>query len=96
MTRMPWVDFTGDMGANAAEKLSGAAVFVHPDHPNFPPEWMTRHYGVLAAGWPGVKPQTITPGKTVTCKYRIWVHRGTPNADEIQDAYNAYRQDQAR
>ena len=40
MTRLPWADFTGDF---AKGRLSGATVFVHPDHPNFPPEWMTRH-----------------------------------------------------
>ena len=87
MAKLPWADLSGDLGG---ERISGAAVFVHPKHPDFPPEWMTREYGVLAVGWPGVKAQTIEPGKTVTCRYRIWVHGGNPEAAEIQKAYDAF------
>jgi len=34
VTKLPWADFSGDLNRNAAG-LSGAAVFVHPDHPDF-------------------------------------------------------------
>ena len=87
MTTLPWSDLSGDLSPN---RISGAAVFVHPKHPDFPPEWMTRDYGVLAVGWPGVKAQTVEPGQTVTCRYRIWLHRGNPEAAEIQKAYDAF------
>ncbi len=93
MTKLPWADFSGDF---AAGRLSGAAVFVHPEHPDFPPEWMTREYGVLAVGWPGVKEKTLEPGRTVTCRYRIWIHRGNPKAAEIQKAYDAFAASGAR
>lgn len=89
MTKLPWADFVGDF--NKGGRLSGAAVFVHPSHPDYPPTWMTREYGVLAVGWPGVTPQTIVPGKSVICQYRIWIHRGTPEAAVIQQAYEDYR-----
>jgi hypothetical protein len=87
MAKLPWADFSGDF---AAGRLSGAAVFVHPQHPNFPPEWMTREYGVLAVGWPGVNAQTFPADKTFSCRYRIWLHRGTPPAEEIQKVCDAY------
>ncbi len=48
MTRLPWADLTADFGAG---KPSGAAIFVVPSHPDFPPMWLTRHYGVLCLGW---------------------------------------------
>ncbi|HEY2930245.1 MAG TPA: DUF6807 family protein [Acidobacteriota bacterium] len=89
VTRLPWADLSGDL--KGANKLSGMAVFVDPAHPDYPPTWMTRHYGMLAVGWPGVTPQTFPPGKSVSCRYRIWIHRGAPEAAEIQRAYDAYR-----
>lgn len=89
VTRLPWADLSGDL--NGTNKLSGAAVFVHPEHPDHPPTWMTRHYGMLAVGWPGVTPQTFPPGKSVSCRYRIWIHRGALEAAEIQSAYEEYR-----
>lgn len=89
--QLPWADLSGNLGAKG---LSGAAIFVHPKHPDFPPEWMTREYGVLAVGWPGVKARTLEPGQTVTCRYRIWVHRGNPDVSEIQKAYELLRSSQ--
>jgi hypothetical protein len=35
---------------------------------------MTRAYGLLAVGWPGVKPQTMDGGKSMTCGYGLWIH----------------------
>lgn len=89
VTKLPWADLSGDLNRNAAGP-SGAAVFVHPDHPDFPPTWMTRHYGLLAVGWPGVMPQTFPSGKPSACRYRLWIHRGAPEAAEIQKAYETY------
>jgi len=90
VTKLPWADLASDLSKSTGG-LSGAAIFVHPDHPDFPPTWMTRHYGVLAVGWPGVTPQTFPAGKPFSCRYRIWIHRGAPEAAEIQKAYQAYR-----
>jgi hypothetical protein len=88
ITKLPWADLSAQF--DRAPAPSGAAVFVHPSHPDFPPEWMTREYGLLAVGWPGVTPKTL-PGKPVTCRYRLWIHRGTPNVAAIQQAYDDYR-----
>ena len=85
VTKLPWADFTGDF--QGAKDVSGAAIFVHPQHPDFPPTWMTRHYGLVSIGWPGVEPQTFPAGHTITCQYRVWIHRGSKTAAEIQAAY---------
>ncbi|MCU0781700.1 MAG: PmoA family protein [Akkermansiaceae bacterium] len=89
MTNLPWADLTRLW--NAEKKTSGAALFVHPSHPDFPPQWLTRHYGVLCLGWPGVKPATFPPGKAIRCRYRVWIHRDQVSAERVARAYEEYR-----
>jgi hypothetical protein len=86
--KLPWADLSGKFSGAAGG--SGTAIFVSPRHPDFPPEWMTREYGLLAVGWPGVKQKTLLPQKTVACRYRLWIHHGTPDAAEIQKVYETY------
>jgi hypothetical protein len=88
ITHLPWADLVGQF--RDAPGPSGAAVFIKPDHPDFPPEWMTREYGLLAVGWPGVKSKTLEPGQSIAVNYRLWIHRGNPEAAEIQSAYDAF------
>jgi hypothetical protein len=89
VTRLEWADLTAKWPG--ARGQSGAAVFVHKSHPDYPPTWLTRHYGCLCVGWPGVAPgKPLEPGKPVICRYRVWVHRGQPDARAIQAAYDSY------
>ena len=89
MTNLPWADLTRLW--DAEKKTSGAAIFVHPSHPDFPPQWLTRHYGVLCLGWPGVKPATFQRDEVICCRYRVWIHRGPVTADRLAQAYEEYR-----
>jgi hypothetical protein len=89
VTKLPWADLSAKF--KGAPGPSGMAVFVDPSHPNAPLEWMTRDYGLLAVGWPGVSSITLEPGKTVTCRYRVWVHRGAASVEELAEQYEAYR-----
>src|SRR5438034_8013655 len=75
--------------SDAPPDLGFSGVFVHPEHPDFPLTWMTRHYGLLAVGRPGVTPKTFPADKPVTCRYRLLFHRGALQAAEIQKAYEA-------
>lgn len=88
-TRLEWADFTSRM--LDARVRSGAAVMVSPKHPDFPPTWLTRHYGPLCVGWPGVKPKVLEPGAPVRLSYRLWIHKETPGVDALREAYGAYR-----
>ncbi len=90
ITRLPWADLSARFAGR--EQSSGAAIFVAPDHPDFPPEWLTQHYGVLCLGWPGVKPKTFQPDETIRCRYRVWIHRGVPDVEKVKQAYRAYEQ----
>jgi hypothetical protein len=69
---------------------SGAAIFIDPAHPDYPPEWLTRHYGVLCVGWPGVDGKTFPAAKPIRCRYRVWIHRGNVEADALKKAYADY------
>jgi hypothetical protein len=89
VTRLPWADLSGDLGEKA-DSLSGIAILVHPKHPDHPPEWMARHYGMLAVGWPGVKERTLAPNESVTLRYRLWIHRAVREAADVQKAHDAY------
>jgi hypothetical protein len=88
ITRLPWADLSAKF--EGAKDTSGAALFVDPHHPGFPPEWMTRAYGLLAVGWPGVKSQTLESGKPATCNYGLWIHRGRVDAAKIQSIYDDF------
>lgn len=88
-TQLPWADLTARF-ENRAEP-SGAAIFVAPDHPDFPPEWLTRHYGVLCLGWPGINSRTFQPGESIRCRYRLFIHRGSPDVDMIAREFAAWQ-----
>jgi hypothetical protein len=90
ITRLLWADFSARFGGRI--QASGAAILVPPDHPDFPPEWMTRHYGLLCVGWPGVQPKTLPPRETIRCRYRLWIHRGAATVVSVSQAYRAYEQ----
>jgi len=88
MTRLPWADLSAQF--EGVRQPGGAAIFVPKTHPDFPPMWLTRHYGVLCLGWPGTTPHTLEPGKPVTLEYRVWVHRGAADGERLKKAYDEY------
>lgn len=94
ITRLPWADLTASFAKTPGGKETvrgGAAIFVSPDHPDYPPTWLTRHYGVLCVGWPGVESKTFPAGKPFTLSYRIWIHKGDADAKRLDAAYKEYR-----
>ncbi|HEY5912621.1 MAG TPA: DUF6807 family protein [Verrucomicrobiae bacterium] len=88
MTRLPWADLSAEFAG--AKQASGAAIFVAPSHPDFPPMWLTRHYGVLCLGWPGVDARTFEPDKTIRLQYRVWIHRAAADAGRLKQAFSVY------
>lgn len=88
MARLAWADLAGRFGG--IPQPSGAAIFVHPSHPNYPPTWLTRHYGVLCVGWPGVEPMTFPPGQPIRCRYRVLVHGRALSLEGLRGAYQDF------
>ena len=87
-TPLPWADLTTTF--DDASIPSGAAIFVPRDHPNYPPTWLARHYGVMGVGWPGVKGKTFEPNKPFFLHYRIWIHKTAGELDRLKQGYDVY------
>lgn len=87
-TKLEWADFTSKFAG--ASGRSGAAIFVPNSHPDFPPSWLTRYYGAMCVGWPGVKDKTFEPGKPIRLSYRLWIHKGPADVDQLKRAYREY------
>lgn len=88
LERFPWADLSARFAGR--EEPSGIAIFIHSANPGFPSGWTLRPYGFLGPCWPGLEPHTLRPGKPVTLKYRLWVHRGDAAAGKVAEAYQAY------
>lgn len=95
-TRFEWVDLMWkptETSSRGKIQGGGAALFVSPDHPDYPPTWLARHYGALCIGYPGVKGKTFEPGVPFTLRYRVLVHSKTFDAKSIQDHYETYKKE---
>ena len=93
--KLRWADYTSLFGGKDPQKgetnsLSGAAIFLAPDFPDFPPTWLTRYYGPLCVGFPGVVAQRFEAGKPVEMNARIWIHEGLPSTEVLTRAYEDY------
>ncbi len=96
-----WADYTSRFGAvdsetGKADALSGAAIFLSPDFPDFPPTWLTRYYGPLCVGFPGVVAQRFEPGHDIVMKARIWEHKGLVPCEILQKAFDAWAASEAK
>lgn len=79
--------------ASMASADQGLTIFVHPDHPDFPPSWLIRnsYAGILNVSWPGLEPATLAPGQSVTLRYRLLIHPAGLARDALEKAYRDYR-----
>ncbi|MDO4583844.1 MAG: PmoA family protein [Planctomycetia bacterium] len=102
---LKWVDVCGNFAQsengiapeNATEMAppSGAAIFIPTDHPGdpqkgWPPTWLTRFYGMMAVGWPGVEGKTFAPGEVIHLRYRVWIHDGNISWERLNQRYEDY------
>lgn len=87
-TRLAWADLTKQF--TGVPTPSGAAVMISPHHPDYPPMWLTRHYGPLCVGYPGIESKTFTPEKPLLASYRIWIHKTPADLARLKEAYRAY------
>jgi hypothetical protein len=86
-TRLAWADLTYPF---LKGKPSGAAIFISKDHPDYPPTWLTRHYGPMCVGYPGVAGKTFPPGQPIRLNYRLWIHADAPSPEVLKRVYADY------
>ena len=91
-----WCDYSGPVN----EKTVGIAIFDHPKNPRHPTTWHVRDYGLFAANPFGLhdfekKPAgtgdlTIPAGKSITFRYRIYLHEGDEVEGKVAERYREY------
>lgn len=91
-----WCDYSGPVEG----KTMGVAIFDHPNNPRHPTWWHVRDYGLFAANPFGVhdfekKPQgtgdlKTDAGKSVTFKYRFYIHEGDEKQGKVAERYAEY------
>ncbi len=94
--RAAWCDYSGPVEG----KTVGIAIFDHPTNPKSPTWWHVREYGLFAANPFGVhdfekQPKgtgdiTIPAGKSITFKYRFYIHEGEEVAGKVAERYADY------
>jgi hypothetical protein len=73
MVKHHWAElegvFEGHRGGMRVEDMAG--------NPNFPNGWCLRHYGYVAANYPGLETITLMRGKPLVLTYRVTVFSAT-------------------
>ena len=95
ITHLPWADMTAFFPKDCepitnSTLRSGATVMVDPAHTDYPPTWLTRHYGILCVGWPGVESKTFPAGEPFSLSYRVRIHKGTLDVKQLDTSYEDY------
>lgn len=101
--RAAWCDYYGPVDG----KIVGAAIFDHPQNPRHPTWWHVRDYGLFAANpfgkhdFESLPDKTagnlvIPAGKSVTFRYRIYLHEGDENQGKVADRYAEYTRTTAK
>lgn len=94
--RAEWCDYWGQIDG----KTVGVAIFDHPSNPVHPTPWHVRDYGLFAANPfgihdfekkpPGTGNMNIPAGKSVTFKYRFYIHEGDEQQAKVAEHYKEY------
>ena len=91
-----WCDYYGPVGG----KTVGIAMFDHPSNPRHPTTWHVRDYGLFAANpfglhdfekkEKGAGDLRVPVGKSITFRYRFYIHNGTTEEGKVADRYAEY------
>ena len=95
--RAAWCDYYGPVEG----KIVGVAIFDHPQNPRHPTWWHVRDYGLFAANpfgrhnFESLSDKTagnfvVPAGKSVTFRYRFYVHEGDEKQSKVAEHYAAY------
>jgi len=101
--RAAWCDYYGPVEG----KTVGVAIFDHPQNPRHPTWWHVRDYGLFAANPFGKHDFESLPdkaagnlvvpaGKSVTFRYRFYLHEGDEKQAKVADRYVEYTKTPAK
>ena len=95
--RADWCDYYGPVNG----KIVGVAIFDNPKNPRHPTTWHVRDYGLFAANPfglhefgpklpKGAGDMKIPEGKSVTFRYRFYMHEGDEKQGHVAEMYQEY------
>lgn len=95
--RADWCDYYGPVEGQTV----GVAIFDNPQNPRHPTWWHVRDYGLFAANPFGEHDfeklrnksagnLTVPSGKSITFRYRFYLHRGDTEQARVGQRYQAY------
>jgi hypothetical protein len=95
--RAAWCDYYGPVEG----KIVGVAMFDHPQNPRYPTWWHVRDYGLFAENPFGqhdferlddrhAGDLTVSAGKSVTFRYRFFMHQGDEKQGKVADRYQQW------
>lgn len=94
--RAAWVDYTGPVDGQTV----GIAIMNHPSSFRYPTYWHVRTYGLFAANPFGLRDflgdrnvdgsVTLSPGQSLTLRYRVVFHTGDTSAARIGELFEKY------
>jgi len=94
--RANWVDYYGKVGSEEV----GVAIFDSPKSFRHPTYWHARSYGLFAVNPFGIREftgdpnkdgsWTIEEGKSLTFRYRVFIHHGDDKQARVAEAYQQY------
>lgn len=83
-----WVNLTGTLNGKT---LGGIAMLTHPTLPVFPPEWILRRKNSMQNPvFPGRKPVPLSETEPLVLRYRLVIHRGNTDREEISQWQRSY------
>lgn len=77
-----WIDFS---------KGGGITIFDHPDNLRHPTSWYpNQHMPFFSPALLFHQPYTLSAGKTLTLRYRIWLHSSAAGKEELEREWTAF------
>lgn len=84
-----WADYSSRFSGHAVR--DGIAILDSSRNPNSPPGWTLRFYGYINPAFTSAASDyTIEPGRPLSLRYRVVVHRGDLTAARLQRLYDEY------
>ncbi len=96
-----WCDvtapFDGSRAWTAEDKLAGAwygvTVFDHPQNPTYPTPWRVDAHGLINPSPSLAGPWSIAEGEEASFVYRLLVHAGHPDPDQIDHLHEQFAEE---
>ena len=86
-----WLDYSGPI---TNQQAAGITLMDHPANFGHPTPFQVRDNGWMGTSLTLNAPITITPGKPLRLRYALWVHPDVPDADKIDQQWQAFAREE--